>query len=218
MMTHNEIAGRLDEYLDGSLDSATKAEVDAHLVSCPVCRDELAALQSILADARALPRSVMPSRDLWNGIESRLGSVSPSRRPERSEGAARGAVLPFTRRYRAPLLAAAAVLLLAGGALIGRLLQSATPSNSTFALEQKRYTEATAVLERQLESDPAALPEETRAVVERNLAIVDAAIGEAEAALKTDRGNTALEQMVLARYEQRLALLKRATDAGRKVS
>jgi hypothetical protein len=55
-------------------------------------------------------------------------------------------------------------------------------------------------------------------VVERNLAIVDAAISEAQQALTTDPGNTALEQMVLARYQQRLALLKRATDAGRQSS
>jgi hypothetical protein len=104
--------------------------------------------------------------------------------------------------------------------LIGRYLQSPSgaPASSTFALEQKRYTEATDALARQLTSNPNGLTEETRAVVERNLAIVDEAIHEAENALNTDPGNTALEQMVLARYEQRLGLLRRATDAGRSES
>jgi hypothetical protein len=55
-------------------------------------------------------------------------------------------------------------------------------------------------------------------VVERNLAIVDQAIREAEAALASDPGNAALEQMVLARYVQRLDLLRRATEAGRQES
>ncbi|HWA15750.1 MAG TPA: zf-HC2 domain-containing protein [Gemmatimonadales bacterium] len=211
MMTHNEIAGRLDEYLDGTLDAATRAEVEAHLVSCPVCRDELTALQSILAEARALPRSVMPAQDLWNDIEARLQrTAAPSGHAGRRWNLA--------VRYRVPLLAAAAVLLLLGGTLIGRYPQPVAPLTSTFAGEQQRYTEATAALARQFTHDYSSLPQETRAVVERNLAIVDAAIGEAEQALKTDPGNTALEQMVLARYQQRLALLKRATDAGRKAS
>lgn len=214
-MTHQDAAARLDDYLDGTLDPATKAEVDAHLIDCPVCRDELLALQSILADARALPRSVMPERDLWAGIEGRLGgsAARSSDHRERSEAIPRGIT-----KYRVPLLAAAAVMLVAGGIFIGRLLEQApvTPAASTFALEQQRYAEATATLARQLSNDPTLLPQATRAVVERNLAIVDAAIQEAEQALTSDPGNTALEQMVLARYEQRLLLLKRATDAGRQ--
>jgi anti-sigma factor ChrR (cupin superfamily) len=202
-MTHEDAAARLDAYLDGTLDPAEKAEVEAHIVACPVCRDELMALQSILADARALPRSVMPARDLWTGIEGRLG-------PRRT-------ALPFTQRYRAPLLAAAALVVLVGGVLIGKSLPTTPASDSAFALEQQRYTAATDALARQLSRNQA-LTDETRAVVERNLAIVDEAIREAEQALDADPGNTALEQMVLAGYEQRLALLKRATDAGRQES
>lgn len=200
----------LDDYIDGTLPAADVARVEAHLATCATCRAELAAIRSILADARVLPRSVMPARDLWNGIEARLDS-GPA--VGRSGG-------QFMQRYRVPMLAAAAVLLLLGGALIGRLLllPPASTAASHFALEQQRYTEATAELARQLNSNGAALPEPTRAVVERNLAIVDAAIAEAEAALTTDPGNTALEQMVLARYEQRLALLKRATQAGKQES
>lgn len=206
MMTHGESAARLDEYIDGTLDPATRAEIEAHVAACPVCRDELAALQSILADARALPRSVMPARDLWDGIEGRLRQDHVPARP---------AVLPFTQRYRVPLLAAAALVILVGGMLIGKSLQPAPTARSAFALEQQRYNDATTALVEQLNRDSNVLTDETRAVVERNLAIVDAAIREAEHALDTDPGNTALEQMVLAGYEQRLALLKRATSAGR---
>ena len=89
---------------------------------------------------------------------------------------------------------------------------------TAFAREQARYARATAELARRLADDPAPLSATTRAVVERNLAIVDAAIREAEHALASDPGNTELEQMVLARYAQRLALLKHATDAGRRES
>lgn len=216
-MTHEEAAARLDDYLDGTLDPATKAEVDAHLIACPVCRDELTVLQSILADARALPRSVMPARDLWDGIERRLGTGRAIGRSgghrEQSEAISR-----LTARYRIPLLAAAAIALVMSGVGLATLLRQPTSSLSTFELEQRRYAQVSAQMARQIADNPGLLLPSTRAVVERNLAIVDSAINEAQQALTTDPGNTALEQMVLARYEQRLALLRRATDAGRRAS
>ena len=43
---------------------------------------------------------------------------------------------------------------------------------------------------------------------------VDDAIREAEHALDSDRGNPSLERMLLARYQQRLELLQRATRTG----
>jgi len=45
---------------------------------------------------------------------------------------------------------------------------------------------------------------------------VDAAIREAEQALKTDPGDSTLEEMLLARYQQRLELLQRAARAGQE--
>jgi hypothetical protein len=150
----------------------------------------------------------MPSRDLWDSIESRLPANAPIPVHQRQ---------PLRQR---PLfqLAAAIFLLLAGAALATLYLRGHGPAPSSFALEQQRYATATADLARRLADDPALLSATTRAVVERNLTIVDAAIHEAEHALATDPGNTELEQMVLARYAQRLALLKHATEAGRQES
>src|SRR5262245_61388701 len=98
MMTPGEAAALLDGDVVVTIDPATKASVEAHLIDCAVCSDELKALQSVLADARALPRSVMPARDLFPAIEARLSPISR-----------------LSTRYRVPLLAAAAVLLLLGG-------------------------------------------------------------------------------------------------------
>ena len=116
------------------------------------------------------------------------------------------------------LLAAALFLLIAGASLATLYQRRSVPSASAFAAEQERYARATAQLAGQLAADSSALAGQTRAVVARNLAIVDQAIQEAERALATDPGNTELEQMVLARYAQRLALLKHATEFGRRVS
>lgn len=207
-MTCETIAPLLEDDLDGILSPEDRARVEAHLATCAVCRREVEALRSVLADARSLPRSVMPARDLWNGIEERLGgsasvhdaSYRPTARP------------PVRLLLR---LAAALALILAGAALANLIRKDAAVSTA-FTTEQQRYATETAELARQVTQNPDGLPEATRAVVERNLAIVDAAIRDAEAALVTDPGNTALEQMVLARYEQRLALLQRATAAGRR--
>ncbi len=194
----------LDDYVDGGLDPARSRELESHLARCGACREELAALRAIVTEARTLPRTIAPPRDLFGGIAARLPATRP-RSPARLQR-------PLA------LLAAALFLLIAGATLATRYQRGREAPMTAFAREQARYARATAELARRLADDPAPLSATTRAVVERNLAIVDAAIREAEHALASDPGNTELEQMVLARYAQRLALLKHATDAGRRES
>lgn len=205
---HTITAG-LDAYLDGELTGAERDAVDAHLAGCPRCRAEAAAIGAILNSARALPNSVPPARDLWPGIESRLATRAavPVRSP-----VAGGA--PAVRSW-ARLAAAFGLILFGAG--VGTLWQRRL-APSGFAAEQARYAAASAELARKLTADPAVIAPATRAVVERNLAIIDRAIREAETALAADPGNTPLEQMLVARYRQRLALLRHATGAGRMES
>ena len=207
-MTCTDIAPLLDEYVDGTLPPDATREVDAHLSGCERCRAEVAGLRALVAEARALPRSVLPERELWTGIERRLVTMPVG------SSAARSVLV----RLRPLLLLAAAVFLLLAGATLATIYQRSRTGPAGFALEQRRYAEATADLARKLADNPTHLSAATRAVVERNLTIVDQAIREAEAALTTDPGNAALEQMVLARYVQRLDLLKRSTEAGRQES
>jgi hypothetical protein len=205
-MNCTDVGPLLDDYIDGLLPPERVREVEGHLAGCESCRREVGAIRSVLADARALPRSIQPGKDLWSGIEPRLNTAPVIPLPATALRSYR----PFT------LLAAALFLLIAGATLATLFQRRSTPS--VFAAEQQRYVEATADLARKLADDPAQLSASTRAVVERNLAIVDQAIKEAEEALASDPGNTELEQMVLARYAQRLDLLKRATAAGKQVS
>ena len=110
------------------------------------------------------------------------------------------------------------LLLLAAGAVVLLPPNGLVPFELTGALTRWWYSYDRAPSRDALRQDAGALAPETRLVVERNLAIIDQAIGEAEAALQSDPGNGALEQMVLARYEQRLALLRHATLSGRRES
>ena len=195
------VAPLLDAYLDGELPPAEHETVEAHLATCARCRAEADAIRSIVGDARALPRAVLPERELWPGIEASLihGAVGLER--SRAMGPQRGW-----------LRVAAAIGLILFGAGLATLWQRST-APSPFAAEQARYTAASTALAEKLAADPGQLTPSTRAVVERNLAIIDLAIREAETALAADPGNTPLEQMLVARYEQRLALLRRATSA-----
>jgi hypothetical protein len=203
MSACTEIVILLDEYVDGTLAPAEQALVEGHLSDCPACRTELKEIHDLLADARRLPRSVLPERELWSGIEARLGAI-PFRAPRRATWGT------------AIRIAAAIGLVLLGGTLATAWQRRSSPS--AFTAEQVRYTAASAALTERLARDPTILSPTTRAVVERNLSIVDAAIHEAEAALAADPGSQALEQMLVARYQQRLDLLKRATASDRSES
>jgi anti-sigma factor RsiW len=61
----------LPDYLEGTLDAKRLAAVDGHLGECVRCTSLLRDLENIRQDAAALP-DLVPSRDLWEGIEARI--------------------------------------------------------------------------------------------------------------------------------------------------
>ncbi|MBV9080331.1 MAG: zf-HC2 domain-containing protein [Elusimicrobia bacterium] len=67
----------LSDYLDGGLDAAERAAVDAHLVDCAECRGELEQLKSVLAWSKSAAKTPPPS-----GLEARLHArISRERTP-----------------------------------------------------------------------------------------------------------------------------------------
>ena len=72
MSTHDEITGLLDDFVGGELDERGRRAVQLHLDECHDCRAEVDTLRALLDEARFLPRTLAPSRDLWAGIETRL--------------------------------------------------------------------------------------------------------------------------------------------------
>ncbi len=207
-MTCQDVDQQLDAYIDGTLAAGERATVDAHLTECTACRAAVEKMRGLLAESRALPREIQPSRDLWADIAPRL---APRAQPPAE----------WRRRVRSPAgLAAAAVLLIAVGGAIGvsasRWLQPAT--DAAFTSARARYATAAAMLAEQLAADPALLAATTRRVIAQDLGILDAAISEAETALAADPRNAALEQILLKREQQRIDLLERALRAGRQES
>jgi anti-sigma factor RsiW len=83
-MTCEAFDAELPEYLEGTLDGEMRARVDQHLRECVRCASLVRDLENIREEAAALP-DLVPSRDLWAGIEARIAApVIPLKsRPEK---------------------------------------------------------------------------------------------------------------------------------------
>ncbi len=76
-MNNQHVTDQLNDYLDGQLPPDAARRVESHLTHCTECRNEQEHLRSLLSKAVSLPKSIQPSRDLWKGIEERLGGGEP---------------------------------------------------------------------------------------------------------------------------------------------
>ena len=72
-MTCAEFDAALPDYLEGTLDERLRAAVQKHLSECVRCTSLVRDLEKIQKDAAALP-DLVPSRDLWQGIEARISA------------------------------------------------------------------------------------------------------------------------------------------------
>ena len=84
-MTCEEFDAALPDHLEGTLDGSLRSAVEGHLRECVRCASLVRDLRNIEADAAKLPELV-PSRDLWQGIESRIAApvIPLAARPERT--------------------------------------------------------------------------------------------------------------------------------------
>jgi hypothetical protein len=83
-MTCEAFDAALPDYLEGTLDDSRRASVERHLSECVRCASLLRDIENIGKEAAALP-DMVPSRDLWQGIEARIAApvIPLAARPER---------------------------------------------------------------------------------------------------------------------------------------
>jgi anti-sigma factor RsiW len=218
---------RLSEYIDGELNGDERARLEAHLPACDECRAAVADLRAVVLRASTLEPAA-PARDLWPAIRDRIG------------GDVRVLPLPAaapasrTRRFALslPQLAAAAavVAFVSGGAVWLGLRATATaepafvvappldaaPAESTSAhFAGREYDVAIDQLERELVTTREQLDPSTVAVIERNLAVIDAAIAEARQALTDDPANPYLNRHLDNTLMKKIEVLRRVTTIGR---
>lgn len=170
-----------------------------------------------------LPREIMPERNLWPRIESAIteGKVVHANFEPRVEQASQ----PTFGWRRFGLVAAAAMLLIvASSGITAYLLRSPVPDPAGtiggradfevvawdgFIAAELEYQRVTDELLGTLEAQRDELAPETIEVVERNLALIDQAIGEARAALERDPANTKLVHKLTDMYRSRVTFLER---------
>lgn len=211
---------RLSEYLDGGLSPADAAAISSHLAACPTCAGVVADLERVIAAARAL-EDRPPAADLWPAIEARL-TTAPR-------------VVPLVRRsavrrlsFTLPQLAAAAValILLSVGAtwFVRVSRQGPTVGPGTMAEGPgAAAVETTLVadggeefdltldeLERSFEAVRDSLDPETVRTVERNLALIDAAIDQTREALEADPYSVYLHTHLAETRQRKLDVLRNA--------
>jgi hypothetical protein len=212
-MTCEQFDQWLDAYLDGGLTAGQRSEMQRHMADCTACGARAQEMRVVLAAATALPRNITPPRDLWPDIAARL----PARRR------------PLARRPVAlsrwvPLAAAALILVAVTAAITYRLSRprgpgpvmtaSVPPAIAGFAADRE-YVLAAEDLERVLAEGRDRLAPSTVELLERNLAVIDAAIAEARAALEADPANADLRALLWGVHRQKLDLLDRATRLTR---
>jgi anti-sigma factor RsiW len=83
-MTCEAFDAALPDYLEGTLAEPLRTTVAKHLSECVRCASLVRDLEKIQRDAAALP-DLVPSRDLWQGIEARIAApvIPLAARPER---------------------------------------------------------------------------------------------------------------------------------------
>ena len=197
-MTGPHMELTLNEYVDGTLAARDRASVEVHLSECAACRTAVAELRALVAGAAALPNRIEPGRDLWATIDARI---------------VQRATYNVQRAFWRGALAAAAVLVIALG--VYRLLQPSTahdsPAGQGCAAVQADFDRASDELELTLATERERLRPETVALLERNLAVIDAAIAESRAALARDPANGELRRFFAAASRQKVELLRWVT-------
>jgi hypothetical protein len=219
-MTMDAFADRLSEYLDDELSPPERAAFDAHLAACSECRSTVAALRTIVADARHLA-DVPPVNDLWSGITARIAAQGQRPRHFAAFKRAISARLSFTL----PQLAAAALaLMVLSGALVwmaksgdpradfdpirAETESPASPGRSM--LSDAEYRATIADLERTLAAVRTRLDTRTARGLDADLASIDRAIEQSREALEADPGNVYLTAQLAAARQKKIALLRRA--------
>jgi anti-sigma factor RsiW len=204
------------EALDGALPSDTARKVAVHLADCEECRRLSADLRQIREAAVKLPR-MTPRANAWATIAARLRQEPPAPQPRMFGQAAR-------------LLAVAAVLVVAVGTAVLLLRTPAghggAPGAGTSAAvnapagdlvqtvdEELRqaeghYGRAIAGLEQIAKDGQSSLDPAVAATLQKNIGIIDQAIGESRNALKSQPGSDLAQESLFEALRRKVALLE----------
>jgi len=199
----DELRSHLDDLLDGLVRDPRRSIFEAHLESCAACRNELESVRALRLRAASLPAAVAPSRDLWPGIEARLGRRASYTRTlalaaslVAALGAA-GIVALWTRPSVAPPASSAE----SSAEALTRAAELARIEDGTLASRRE--------LARALERRRDELPPELATAIETNMDILQTAMGEIRHAIEVSPRRHRLDHLLANRYQQEAEILRR---------
>lgn len=210
----------IGELVDGTLDGAARHTLEAHLTTCPGCTRLVEDLLVVRRAARTLPVLSPPAR-----LKARVeDAVTHDRRARHSSAAWRRFVLPLTT---------AAVVVLAVVALLTLRPQRTTPSATDTtaagpaAVDPQTATDAELIgsveaelqqTERHLERavaglealarDRQTLDPQVADEVQKNMLVIDRAIGESRAALRSNPLSAEAQDSLFEAFRAKIALLQ----------
>ena len=215
----------IHESIDGTIGSIRRAELEMHLDQCEDCRALYDDLKRIHDAAAEMPRLEAPDR-AWLQIAGRLRQEGRIRQESTAATVGRRGYVGWLAAAAAVILAvAAAVMLLkpmSGPA--PQTAQSAPPATATApaatdrkAIEsattavdtaQDQFEKAIADLEKVAKANQQVLDQATSTTIDKNLGILDQAIAENRAAVKTDPTSVAARETLFETLRQKVTLLQ----------
>jgi hypothetical protein len=181
--------------------------------------------RTLLELTRELPREVVPPARVWEAVQA---EATPAARA--APGSARA---PLRFWQRPALLAAAALLLVAGSSAVtasfvlranrgasipgqaGTRAASSPSLFADFAARENDYLHQVNTLVAVVEDEANGLSPETIATIRANLLVIDAAILEVRRALADDPANRRLVEILASTYEKKVDLLRRTGAMAR---
>jgi Putative zinc-finger len=221
----------INEYVDETLDPRGRATVASHLESCASCRVLVEDLREIRRATSALELREPPIR-AWRRIERAIALESESRRStENPQNAAHGHGLRSRNVLRSAswwvAVAAAMVLATVVGLRFGPAARRAaapgaqpgetgpiatgeTPQLVETELRQAEthYENAIKGLEQIASAGQSALDPGTAATLQKNLAVIDQAISESRAAVRTQPDSEPAQESLLDNFKTKIGLLQ----------
>ncbi len=227
-MSCQQYLNSIHDQVDGTIGSIRRAELEMHLDACAECRALLDDLQRIHDGATNLPEVPAPDR-AWLQIAGRLRQEGRIREDAPS-------VRPAGRRYGA-WLAIAASLVIAAGTGVLLLVPRGTPAppaqtastpvglpaspaagstttrssvEAVNAVEaaQAQFEKAIVDLEKVAKANQQSLDPGTSATIEKNLGILDQAIEENRAAVRSEPASVAARETLFGALRQKVSLLQ----------
>jgi anti-sigma factor RsiW len=225
IMKCEDLNEALVDLVDGRLDGAGQRAIERHLEACDYCRALVEDLRSIRAAAFMLDRRE-PMAGTWSKVQAAIAA----------EPAPKGSLLDFRLSRRslgggvAVWLGAAAALILATVIGLLPLMNRAAPAHddtapadaaqevtvesvtAEFEAAEKHYQKAIDDLQTIANKDTGELDPQVASVLQKNLTVIDQAITESRAALRSQPSSSNAQSGLFDALRSKVALLQQTVE------